>query len=284
MKQILLMIAVVALVGCGKKTTPSEPGDNAEPKVEAKKPESPKTEPKTEAKIPANAFVNTLGMPFVPVPGTEVQFCIWETRVKDYAAYAAANAGGDASWKNFGRGFKQEDTHPVVKVSWNDANAFCAWLTKKEMAKGKIKAGQKYRLPTDAEWGVAVGLGKEKGNTPKEKSQGIKGVFPWGKGYPPPKGAGNYYESLKVDNFEYTSPVGSFAANKLGLHDMGGNVSEWCEDWYDPAAKARRVLRGASWYYNYPDYLLSSYRINNTPDNRLSHIGFRCVLVGGSGV
>ena len=93
MKQILLMIAVVALVGCGKKTTPSEPETNAEPKVaaekqeppkvepqkqvppkvEANKPEPPKTVPKPEAKIPTNAFVNTLGMPFVPVPGTEVR-------------------------------------------------------------------------------------------------------------------------------------------------------------------------------------------------------------------
>ena len=124
MKRILLMIALVALValvglvGCGKKTTSSEPETNSEPKVAAEKQEPPKTEPKSKAKIPANAFVNTLGMPFVPVPGTDVQFCIWETRVKDYAAYAAANAGVDGSWKKpFGDKFKQEDTHPVVKVS-----------------------------------------------------------------------------------------------------------------------------------------------------------------------
>ena len=89
-------------------------------------------------------------------------------------------------------GFQQEDTHPVVKVNWYDANAFCAWLTKKELAEGKIKEGQKYRLPTDAEWSVAVGLGQEKGNTPKEKSRGIKDVYPWGKEWPPPKGVGNY--------------------------------------------------------------------------------------------
>jgi formylglycine-generating enzyme required for sulfatase activity len=283
MRQTLILIAAMALVGCGKKTTPAELETNAEPKVAANKPEPAKTEPKPVAKIPANAFVNTLGMPFVPAPGTDVQFCIWETRVKDYAAFAAANAEVDASWKNFGRGFKQADTHPVVKVNWNDANAFCAWLTKKELAEGKIKAGQKYRLPTDAECSVAVGLGKEQGNTPKEKSRGIKDVYPWGKGYPAPKEAGNYFRSLKVDNFEYTSPAGSFAANKLGLHDMGGNVLEWCEDWYDPAAKAYRVLRGASWSDDGPDYLLSSARDYSAPGGRFDVIGFRCVLVGGSG-
>jgi formylglycine-generating enzyme required for sulfatase activity len=268
MKQILLVIAVVALVGCGEKTTPAELETNAEPKA--------------AAKIPANAIVNTLGMPFVPVPGTEVAFCIWETRVKDYAAFAAANAEVDGSWKQ--PGFKQEDTHPVVKVSWNDAQAFCAWLTKKELAVGKIKAGQKYRLPTDAEWSVAVGLGKEVGDTPRAKDEGIKDVYPWGKKWPPAVGAGNYSESLKVDNFEYTSPVGSFAANKLGLHDMGGNVWEWCEDWYDPAAKTDRVLRGASWVDGNPDYLLSSYRYYVSPGGRGDlDVGFRCVLVGGSG-
>jgi formylglycine-generating enzyme required for sulfatase activity len=271
MKKILLMIAVVALVGCGKKTTPAEPETNAEPKAALAEPTPPK------------AFTNTLGMVFKPVPGTDVQFCIWETRVKDYAAYAAANAGVDGSWKNFGiAGFKQADTHPVVRVNWNDANAFCAWLTKKELAEGKIKAGQKYRLPTDAEWSVAVGLGQEKGNTPEEKNWGIKDVYPWGKEWPPPKGAGNYFKSLNVDNYEYTSPAGSFAANKLGLHDMGGNVREWCEDKYSPTS-AYRVLRGASRGAYVPHAMLSSSRYNPTPGGRYAYIGFRCVLVGGSG-
>jgi len=294
----------MALVGCGKKTTPSEPETNAEPKVAAEKPEPPKvepqkqvppkveannpeppkTEPKTEAKIPAEPFTNTLGMKFVPVKGTEVAFCIWETRVKDYAVYAAANAGVDGSWKNFGfAGFKQADTHPVVKVSWNDAQAFCEWLTKKELAEGKIKAGQKYRLSTDAEWSVAVGLGKEKGNTPEEKSDGGKDdVYPWGKEWPPPKEAGNYGKSLEVDKFDYTAPVGSFAANKHGLHDMGGNVWEWCEDKYSPTSSLYRVQRGASLgEQNY--YMLSSFRGYFPADGRGFIIGFRCVLVGGSG-
>jgi len=287
MKQILLMIALVALVGCGKKTTPAEPVTNAEPKVAAEKPEPAKTEPKAAAKklIPPKAFTNTLGMKFVPVPGTDVQFSIWETRVKDYAAYAAANAGVDGNWKKpefFDEDYKQEETHPVVMVSWKDANAFCAWLTKKELAEGKIKAGKKYRLPTDAEWSTAVGLGKEKGTTPKAKDMGVKDVYPWGKGYPPPKEAGNYSKSLKVDKFDNTSPAGSFASNQFGLHDMGGNVREWCEDKYSPTS-TYRVLRGASWSFVSPGILLSSLRGDGTPDRRSIYVGFRCVLVGGSG-
>jgi len=297
MRHAFLLIAAMALVGCGKKNAATQPESKTKPKVAANKPEPPKTEPKkpeppkTElkpvAKIPAGAFTNTLGMVFKPVPGTEVQFCIWETRVKDYAAYAAANEGVDVKWKEPGRfkelEFKQADTHPVVIVSWNDAVAFCEWLTKKELAAGKIKAGQKYRLPTDAEWSVAVGLGQEQGNTPREKQMGIKGMYPWGKEWPPPAGAGNYGKKLNVDKFDYTAPVGSFAANQHGLHDLGGNVLEWCEDKYIPNQPNRGVLRGASWGDGFGrDGLLSSRRVIS-PVSRIIIFGFRCVLVGGSG-
>jgi len=93
MKQVLLMIAVVALVGCGKKTTPAEREAKVEKAAAIKK---------SAGEAQANAFVNTLGMKFVPVPGTKVQFCILETRVKGYAGYTAANAGVDAEQKTLG--------------------------------------------------------------------------------------------------------------------------------------------------------------------------------------
>ena len=294
MKQFsLVLIAALALAGCGKKPTPAEPEGKDQLKAESKQLKAKKggEEKAVEKPSPAAvtmAFTNTLRMVFKAVPGTKVRFCIWETRVQDYAAYAADNAEVDEGWENlsardpaFG-GFKQTEAHPVVMVNWNDAQAFCEWLTKKELAGGKIKRGQKYRLPTDAEWSVAVGLGQEKGSMPEEKNWSTKDVYPWGKEWLPPKGAGNYHEYLKVDKFEHTSPVGSFAANKDGLHDMGGNVWEWCEDKHSPTS-ANRVLRGASWKGISANALLSSRRHDfSTPNRRDSDIGFRCVLEGGS--
>jgi len=267
--------------GFGDSGRPPLP-PQAESNRGAKKPEPARGEPQEAVKqpIPPKAFENTLGMSFVPVPGVKVKFCIWETRVKDYAAYATANADVDANWQS--PGYPQADTQPVVNVSWNDAQAFCAWLTKKEQAAGKLKSGQRYRLPADAEWSVAVGLGHEPGNTPWEKHQRIEDTYPWGKEWPPPKGAGNYAGSLSVDNFSYTSPVGSFAANAYGIHDLGGNVWEWCEDWNDPVLKEFRALRGGAFSLGNRNGLLSSYRFNYTPDIRYGLNGFRCVLTDAS--
>ena len=154
-----------------------------------------------------------------------------------------------------------------------------------------LPEGMHYRLPTDEEWSIAVGLDSEKGNTPEEKDSKIE-PYPWGKEWPPPPGAGNYAgEESRIgnepknwaviegysDGYPRTSPVGSFAANKNGLYNMGGNVWQWCEDWHNPENKYR-VLRGASWNLNYADILRSSYRYYNTPDPRSVNIGFRCVV------
>jgi hypothetical protein len=255
-------------------------------------------------------WTNSLGQIFVPVPDTKVLFCIWDTRVQDFEVFASAT-GHDATagmysvgsdrWKQRGAtwkspGFSQGPTHPVCGVSWEDAQAFCRWLTERERGEGRLGSNQSYRLPTDAEWSVAVGLGQESGATPKDKDGKTKGVYPWGGQWPPPSGAGNYAGSEAADSqwpsdwktiegyqdgYPRTSPAGRFRANSLGLFDMGGNVWQWCEDWYDGEQK-HRVLRGASWLDNFPDRLLSSYRRNLTPGGRYGFIGFRCVLGVGS--
>ena len=235
-----------------------------------KPPMSP-SEQKLAAATKAQPFVNSLGMKFVPIPGTDgptggqrVLFSIWETREQDYEVFA----------KETGRGmykpsFQHEPTHPVMGMSWEFAKAFCQWLSKKE--------GRVYRLPTDAEWSVAVGLGVENGSTPEEKGGTVAG-YPWGQAWPPPRGAGNYNPKLQVDDFESTSPVGSFAANAFGLYDLSGNLWEWCEDWYD-AKKTGRVIRGGSYLDNDESGLSWSTRNHDLPTRQYFNFGFRCVVV-----
>jgi tRNA A-37 threonylcarbamoyl transferase component Bud32 len=244
-------------------------------------------------------FVNTLGQEFVPVSGTAVLFCRWETRVKDYAAYAKANTVDDAwaAQAKDGVPVGREPEHPVCGVNWEEANAFCQWLTEKESAEERLPKGMMYRLPTDEEWSRAVGPAKEEGATPKERSEKNGVDFPWGTGFPPPMAkVGNYADSAfheafpkaqdkwivdYTDGFAATAPAGSFAPNDFGIYDLGGNVWEWCEDWYDSDQKDR-VLRGASWDNNGRSALLSSYRNHNAPGYRNYRNGFRCVVVGVS--
>jgi len=258
----------------------------------------------------AESFVNSLGMKFVAVPGVKARVCIWETRVIDFEAFVNAT-GYDAteggrtlasegwgarggSWKS--PGFAQTPEQPVCCVNWEDAKAFCKWLTEREHAEGRLSKGQKYRLPTDAEWSVAVGLPPERCGTPKYKDENIRDMYPWGTQWPPPVGAGNYageevemapdtpssWEGLKGyrEGYARTSPVGSFSPNRFGLYDMGGNLWEFCEDAYD-AHSASRTLRGASWCISLQTSMLSSCRYEGVPGVRSSGNGFRCVLAHG---
>jgi serine/threonine protein kinase len=229
---------------------------------------------------------NSLGMRFVPVAG--VFFCVWDTRLQDYEQFVQhSDYPASDKWKE--PGFKQGPDHPVVNVSWDDAIAFCNWLTTREQGLGLLPARMSYRLPSDLEWSGAVGLGNEPGNSPEQKKGKIK-VYPWGLGWPPPPGAGNYCgEEAKGgrsswpvisgynDGYARTSPVGAFPPNRNGLHDMGGNVWQWCEDWSN-ASRYRRVLRGASWLNEHPDDLLLSHRRDDTPTSRRDNYGFRCVI------
>lgn len=158
-------------------------------------------------------------------------------------------------WEN--PGFEQNDNHPVVCVSWNDAKAYASWLSK--------KTGKSYRLPTDAEWEYAARAGTATSRTWGENpadackfanvgdlardARLVPGVAP-----------GTATHNCN-DGFAYTAPVGSFRPNPIGLRDVIGNVWEWVEDCWNntlegiPAdGSARkggdcnsRTVRGGSW-------------------------------------
>lgn len=238
---------------------------------------------------------NSLGMKFVPVPGTDVLFSVWETRKQDFAAFARSEAGSGLSdsWKaaEYHRlTVSSNGSHPAVNVSYNDAHAFCRWLTVKERQEGVIAPDESYRLPSNKEWSAAVGL------SPSDVGRRlVRGVYPWGSDFPPQHRVGNYADdslrrALRLvngpnltlpkynDGFVTTSPVGSFEPNKFGLFDMGGNVREWCDD-SGEGRDVRYVMRGGSWIDMGQNNLLSSSRIESESDKRSPFDGFRVVFV-----
>lgn len=241
-------------------------------------------------------FINSLGMQFVPVPitggptgGQHVLFSKWETRVQDYQVFIAETK---RPWPKVS--FAQDATHPAVNITWEDAQAFCQWLTQHEIAAGKLASNQAYRLPTDHEWSCAVGLGnrEDPASAPADKDKQIQNTYPWGTGWPPPTGAGNYsgeeatnhknWPEQRIlagyrDAFPATAPAGSFPANAFGLYDLGGNAWEWCEDRWKPG-DPQRTLRGASYTIATPTVLLSSERYHLGTTIRDDSTGFRCVL------
>jgi formylglycine-generating enzyme len=184
------------------------------------------------------------------------------------------------SWRN--AGFPQTDEHPVLNVSWNDAVAFCKWLSKKE--------GKTYRLPTEAEWEYACRAGTTtryySGDDPEKLAKvanvsdaTAKAKFP------------DWERTIKSsDGYVFTSPVGQFKPNDFGLYDMHGNASQWCADWYGedyygkspaddpkgPDTGSSRIFRGGSWYFR-PYIADSSSRDSNSSDIRNCFTGFRVV-------
>lgn len=159
--------------------------------------------------------------------------------------------------------FAQTDAHPVIQVSWNDAAAFCQWLGRSD--------GNAYRLPTDAEWEYACRAGSAWRFSFGDDEK-LLGEYAWHLG----NAGGN------------THPVGEKKANAFGLHDMEGNVREWCEDWFapdyyakaplsDPAGPesgAWRVTRGNVWN-DISAIFRCTCRTGNALTHRDANIGFR---------
>lgn len=268
----------------------------------------------------AQSHSNGLGMRFVPIPGIAAQFSTCQTRVKDFRQFiretgyvhmreTADENSGMWSWDQDGYkqrghswkdpGFQQTEEHPVVGVSWIDANAFCNWLTLRERAGGKLPAGWEYRLPTDHEWSMAAGLDAEEATLrPDEKDGKILDRYFWGDAFPPPAQSGNYagkeardgHLPLHIrilqdyrDEFPRTAPVGTFKPNRYGLFDLGGNVMEWCEDKFETGGKyENRTVRGASWLTSNNTQMLSSRRDCEIPMLRCADYGFRCVAAPAS--
>jgi len=165
-----------------------------------------------------------------------------------------------------------KENHPVLHVSWNDAVAYCKWLS--------TKTGKHFRLPTEAEREYACRAGTITAfntgqNITIQQANFISEQGEWRSG---------------------TVPVHSFLPNAWGLYNIHGNVNEWCNDWYSgtyydeckvkgtvtnpagPASGSYPVIRGGSWY-SLAEYCRSAYRSYGTPDFRNYSIGFRLVFV-----
>ena len=163
--------------------------------------------------------------------------------------------------------FKGVDVLPVENVSWDDAVEFCRKLSGKE--------GEKYGLPTEAQWEYACRAGSKTRFSFGDSDSSL--------------GDSAWYS----DNSNRTThPVSQKKVNSFGLYDMHGNVWEWCSDWYGgeyyssspgvdpqgPSSGTYRVVRGGSWYYD-PRYCRSASRFRVSPVDRSFNLGFRIVLL-----
>ena len=180
-------------------------------------------------------------------------------------------------------GFAQSNSHPVVCVSWNDAQTYAAWLSR--------WTGKEYRLPSEAEWEYAARAGTV---TARHWGASHEGQCLYANGVDATM-VSLYPDSVAVQNavscsdgHVYTAPVGSFAPNAGGIHDMLGNVWEWTDDCWNRSYTGRpssssawesgqcgaRVLRGGSWNSG-PSDLRSAARLWITTHTRIYFNGFR---------
>lgn len=180
-------------------------------------------------------------------------------------------------------GFAQTNNHPVVNVSWNDAVAFCQWLSRKE--------SKTYRLPTEAEWEYACRAGTRTRYYFGDDIEGLATVGNVGDGTLRAEFGVRTDTISARDGYLFTAAVGQFKPNGFGLYDMHGNVWEWCADWYaedyyanspiddpkGPPSGRWRVYRSGGWW-DYPGNSRSADRGSLPPGETSIHVGFRVAL------
>jgi formylglycine-generating enzyme required for sulfatase activity len=189
--------------------------------------------------------------------------------------------------------FQGDLNRPVETVSWNDAVAYCAALTAREQAAGRLPAGWEYRLPTEAQWEYACRAGTTTvfhyGNELRSGMANFNGRYEY------PGCAGSSCSCYNAGGIYLgrTTAVGSYVPNAWGLDAMHGNVWEWCADWWvgslpggsvtdpqGPATGSYRVIRGGSWSHD-SRYCRSARRYASYPADRSGSFGFRVVLASG---
>ena len=187
------------------------------------------------------------------------------------------------NWKN--PSFEQDDNHPVVQVSINDANRFCQWLSAKEGEPNR------YSLPTEAQWEYACRAGTTTPWYSGEDPSALQHVANLADVAFKREFAATELNTLAWDDgYAFTSPVGKFRPNAFGLYDILGNVGEYCRDHWDPTffdksplvnpvgpTAGRVIIRGGQWYLGDADYSRCAYRPSNIPDVRTCCYGFRVV-------
>ena len=238
-------------------------------------------------------WINSLGLKLLSIQ-PNLMACATEVRFSDYLKYCQETGTAEPP----DSGFEQNEHHPVVNVSRTEAEAFAAWLTQQERNRVLIEESDTYRLPTDEEWSNMVGCKDSNGHSPYERQRirvtaGME--YPWGRKWPPSRNTGNFADSSAVpgvqidhtipnyhDNFTNTAPVGSFAPNALGLHDMAGNVQEWVSGEYGGPEnfnfRSYGVTRGGDFTSFRPGQLSSHRRTPHPANTRCPTIGFRLVL------
>ena len=182
---------------------------------------------------------------------------------------------GTTPWKNWVTA-KEGDRYPAIHVCWDDATEFCRTLTEKERRAGRLKPGESYRLPTEAEWEYACRAGSRTVYHFGIGAGGSLGEYDW------------YKDNAVYIDEKYAHEVGLKRANAWGLFDMHGNVSEWCSDWYGkyeesavtdpqgPSEGSSRVYRGGNWN-RYASYCQSASRNGLFPSYSSDELGFRVV-------